>query len=179
VVTALCPPGDNLTVHLAIEQAQPGDLLVVTTTAPSQDSYVGELLAIALSARGVTGLVTTTGIRDVRDIAAAAFPAWSRAVSAQGTVKAAAGRVNGPVTIAGTLVRPGDAVIADDDGVVCVPRDLAADVLAGCEQRAGREAAARRSLRDGALSLDVFGLRALVHDLGVEYAPWTEPEEQP
>ena len=172
-VTALCPPGDNLTVHLATEQARPGDLLVVATASPSSDGYIGELLTTALTARGVTGLVTTTGIRDVGDIARARFPAWSRSVSAQGTVKAAVGQVNRPVAIGGTVVRPGDVIVADDDGVVCVPRGLAGEVLAGCGQRTEREAAARESLRAGTPSLDVFGLRALVHELDVEYEPWT------
>jgi 4-hydroxy-4-methyl-2-oxoglutarate aldolase len=177
-VTVLCSPGDNLTVHIAVELAGPGDVLVVTTTEPCLDGYIGELLTTSLAARGVTGLVTTTGIRDVADIAAARFPAWSRAVSAQGTVKAAAGQVNRPVTIGGTVVRPGDAVVADDDGVVCVPRPSAAQVLAACEERDGREARARQAYRDGRLSLDVSNLRALVGDLGVEYLPWADDGTQ-
>ena len=176
-VTALCPPGDNLTVHLAIEQTRPGDLLVVTTTSPCCDGYIGELITTGLAARGVTGLVTTTGIRDVRDITQARFPAWSRSVSAQGTVKAAAGQVNRPVVIGGTVIRPGDVIVADDDGVVCVPRQSAGEVLAACDERAAREAAAREQYRDGALSLDVSGLRPLVRELGVEYLPWSDSEE--
>jgi 4-hydroxy-4-methyl-2-oxoglutarate aldolase len=177
-VTALCPPGDNLTVHLAIEQTRPGDLLVVTTTSPCCDGYIGELITTGLAARGVTGLVTTTGLRDVRDITAARFPAWSRAISAQGTVKAAVGQVNAAVAIAGTVIRPGDVIVADDDGVVCVPRQSAAEVLAACDERAAREAAAREQYRDGALSLDVSGLRPLVRELGVEYLPWSDSEER-
>jgi 4-hydroxy-4-methyl-2-oxoglutarate aldolase len=175
-VTVLCPPGDNLTVHLAIEQVRPGDLLVIATTGPSTDGYVGELITTALAARGVTGLVTTTGIRDTAEIAAARFPAWSRAVSAQGTVKAAAGQVNRPVTIGGTVIRAGDVIVADADGVVSVPRGTAADVLAACEQRVGREAAARAAYQQGQLSLDVSNLRALIAGLGVEYLAWADDE---
>jgi 4-hydroxy-4-methyl-2-oxoglutarate aldolase len=178
-VIALCPPGDNLTVHVAIEQTAPGDLLVVTTTSPCTDGYVGELITTALAARGVTGLVTTTGIRDARDITAARFPAWSRGISAQGTVKAAVGQVNRPVAIGGTLIQPGDVVVADDDGVACVAREAAGQVLAACDERAAREARARQQYRDGALSLDVSHLRPLVRDLGVEYVPWTGREERP
>jgi 4-hydroxy-4-methyl-2-oxoglutarate aldolase len=125
-------------------------------------------------ARGVTGLVTTTGIRDVTEIAAAGFPAWSRAVNAQGTVKAAVGQVNRPVMIGGTTVGPGDAIVADADGVVCVPRARVAEVAAACAQRERRESGAREAYRRGRLSLDVNDLRALVADLGVEYVAWAE-----
>jgi 4-hydroxy-4-methyl-2-oxoglutarate aldolase len=175
-VTALCLPGDNLTVHLAVEQTAPGDLLVITTTSPCTDGYVGELFTTALAARGVVGLVTTTGIRDVADIRAAQFPAWSAAVSAQGTVKATAGEVNRSVSIASTVVSPGDVCIADDDGVVCVPRALADTVLAACERRVEREAAARAAYAHGELSLDVNRLRGLVNDLGVEYRSWDDDQ---
>jgi len=173
-VTALCLPGDNLTVHVAVELTGPGDVLVVTTTEPSLEGYLGELLTTSLAARGVTGLVTTTGIRDVADIETAAFPAWSRVVNAQGTIKGAVGQVNRPITIGGTVVSPGDAIVADADGVVCVPREEAAQVLAACEQRTAREAGAREAYRRGRLSLDVSDLRALVADLGVEYVAWAE-----
>jgi 4-hydroxy-4-methyl-2-oxoglutarate aldolase len=176
-VTALCLPGDNLTVHVAVELTGPGDVLVVTTTEPSLEGYIGELLTTSLAARGVTGLVTTTGIRDVADIAAAGFPAWSRAINAQGTVKGAVGQVNRPVTIGGTTVRPGDAIVADADGVVCVPREEAAEVLAASELRDVREARARQAYEKGSLSLDVSDLRALISDLGVEYVPWAEDRE--
>jgi 4-hydroxy-4-methyl-2-oxoglutarate aldolase len=171
-VTVLCPPGDNLTVHLAVEQTAPGDLLVVTTTSPSLDGYLGELFTTALAARGVTGLVTTTGVRDARDITGARYPVWSRAVSAQGTVKATAGQVNRPVAVAGTVISPGDVMVADDDGVVCVPRGAAAQVLAACQDREEREERSRAAYRQGKLSLDVNNLRGLVRDLGVEYRPW-------
>ena len=177
-VTALCPPGDNLTVHVAVELTGPGDVLVVTTTEPSLERYIGELLTTALAARGVTGLVTTTGIRDVAEIAAAGFPAWSRAVNAQGAVKGAVGQVNRPVSIGSTTVRPGDVILADTDGVVCVPREDAAEVATACELRGRRESAAREEYRRGRLSLDVNDLRALVADLGVEYVPWAEDEKK-
>ncbi len=130
-LTVLCGPGDNLMLHVAIEQARPGDLLVVTTTSPSSDGFVGELITTSLAARGVRGLVTTTGVRDVAPITAARFPVWSQFVSAQGTGKAIAGAVNTPVSVAGTVIRPGDAVVADDDGVVCIPREQAAQVAGG------------------------------------------------
>jgi 4-hydroxy-4-methyl-2-oxoglutarate aldolase len=175
-VTALCLPGDNLTVHLAVEQASAGDLLVITATSPSTDGYVGELFTTALTARGVVGLVTTTGIRDVAEIRSAQFPAWSRAVSAQGTVKATAGEVNRPVSIDGTVVRPGDAVIADDDGVVCVPRERADSVLAACERRVDKEGLARAAYAKGELSLDINHLRGLVSELGVEYRSWDDDQ---
>jgi 4-hydroxy-4-methyl-2-oxoglutarate aldolase len=175
-VTVLCLPGDNLTVHLAVEQTGPGDLLVVTTTSPSSEGYIGELFTTALAGRGVVGLVTTTGIRDVAEIRAAQFPAWSRGVSAQGTVKATAGEVNLPVVIGGTVVRPGDAVIADDDGVACVPREWVDSVLAGCARRVEKEAAARSAYANGKLSLDVNQLRGMVADLGVEYRSWQDDE---
>jgi 4-hydroxy-4-methyl-2-oxoglutarate aldolase len=175
-VTALCLPGDNLTVHLAVEQTEPGDLLVITTTSPSTDGYVGELFTTALAARGVVGLVTTTGIRDVADIRTAQFPAWSHAVSAQGTVKATAGEVNRQVVIGSTAINAGDAVIADDDGVVCVPRELADSVLAACERREQKEAIARAAYAHGELSLDVNQLRDLVTDLGVEYVSWDDEQ---
>jgi 4-hydroxy-4-methyl-2-oxoglutarate aldolase len=173
-VTALCLPGDNLTVHLAIEQTRPGDVLVVTTTSPSTDGYIGELFTTALAARGVTGLVTTTGIRDVAEIRSAKFPAWAAAVSAQGTVKATAGEVNRPISIGGTVVRPGDVIVADDDGVVCVSREAAADVIRSGEQRAARETKAREAYSRGELSLDINNLRNLVRDLGVDYRAWND-----
>lgn len=168
-VTVLCGPGDNLMLHAAIEQARPGDLLVITTTAPSADGFVGELIVTSLLARGVTGLVTTTGIRDVAAITAAGFPVWSRHVSALGTRKAFAGCVNVPVVIGGTVVHPGDPVIADDDGVACVPRKMAARVAEAGRQRAGREDEARQAFAGGELSLDRYGLRPVLERLGVAY----------
>jgi 4-hydroxy-4-methyl-2-oxoglutarate aldolase len=168
-VTVLCWPGDNLMIHAAIEQAQPGDVLVITTTSPSSDGFVGELITTALAARGVRGLVTTTGVRDVSAITGARFPVWSQSISAQGTVKATGGAVNLPICIAGTAVAPGDVVVADDDGVVCIPRLAAAEVAADGQLRAQREAEARQAFANGELSLDRYGLRAELDRLGVSY----------
>jgi 4-hydroxy-4-methyl-2-oxoglutarate aldolase len=168
-VTVLCPPGDNLMVHAAIEQAGPGDLLVITTTSPCDDGYIGELIATALTARGVRGLVTTTGVRDVAAITSSGFQVWCRHVSAQGTVKATAGSVNVPVSIGATLVTPGDAVIADDDGVVVIPRLAAAGVADDGRRRAEHEDESRAAFARGELSLDRNGLRPLLSQLGVRY----------
>jgi 4-hydroxy-4-methyl-2-oxoglutarate aldolase len=168
-VTVLCWPGDNLMIHVAVEQAAPGDVLVITTTSPSGDGFVGELITTALAARGVRGVVTTTGVRDVSAITQARFPVWSESISAQGTVKATAGAVNVPISIAGTLVTPGDVVVADDDGVVCVPRLAAAEVAAIGQHRAHREDEARQAFARGELSLDRYGLRAELERLGVTY----------
>jgi 4-hydroxy-4-methyl-2-oxoglutarate aldolase len=168
-VTALCWPGDNLMIHAAVEQCRPGDLLVVTTTSPCSDGLFGELLATSLASRGVRGLVTTTGVRDTAELRAMGFPVWSGAVSAQGTVKATAGAVNVPVTVGGQLIRPGDAIVADDDGVVCVPRaDVAAGITAS-RKREDNEDATRTALRAGELGLDRYDLRATLASLGVEY----------
>ena len=175
-VTVLCRPGDNLMVHAAIEQARAGDLLVITTTSPSSDGAIGELIVTALQARGVTGLVTTTGVRDVAAITAAAFPLWSEHVSAEGTVKAAAGCVNVPIVVGGVVVHPGDAVVADDDGVVCIPRAQAAEVAAAGRLREEGENEARAAYAQGELSLDRNSLRAVLDRLGVQYVP-AEPEE--
>lgn len=168
-LTVLCGPGDNLMLHVAIEQAQPGDLLVVTTTSPSSDGFVGELITTSLAAREVRGLVTTTGVRDVAEITAARFPVWSAFISAQGTQKAFAGAVNVPVSIAGTVVRPGDVVVADDDGVVCVPRESAAQVAAAGKDRMEQEDEARLAFARGELTLDRYQLRAVLERLGVTY----------
>ena len=168
-VTVLCGPGDNLMLHAAVEQARAGDLVVLTTTSPSSDGFVGELIVTALAARGVTGLVTTTGVRDVAAITQLGFPAWSRHISAQGTLKATAGCVNVPVVIGGMVVHPGDAVVADDDGVVCVPRALAAQVATSGRARVQREDEARQAFARGELGLDRYGLRPVLDRLGVRY----------
>lgn len=166
-VTVLSWPGDNLMIHAAVEQCRPGDVLVVTTTSPSADGAFGELFATALVARGVRGLVTTTGVRDVADLRAMGFPVWSAAVNAQGTVKATAGSVNVPIVVGGVLVRPGDVIVADDDGVLCVPRHAAASAAEASHAREIKEQADREAYRAGELSLDRKGLRALLADLGV------------
>jgi 4-hydroxy-4-methyl-2-oxoglutarate aldolase len=177
-VTALCWPGDNLMFHVAVEQCRPGDVLVVTTTSPSTDGMFGELLATSLRARGVRGLVTETGVRDVADLRRMGFPVWSAAISAQGTVKATAGAVNVPVVLGGRLVRPGDAILADDDGVLCVPRVDVHRGLVAAERRFEREAAARAAFEAGELGLDRYGLRARLSELGVRYLTAAEYDSE-
>ncbi|HEV2778967.1 MAG TPA: 4-carboxy-4-hydroxy-2-oxoadipate aldolase/oxaloacetate decarboxylase [Actinophytocola sp.] len=168
-VTALCWPGDNLMIHAAVEQCRPGDILVVTTTSPCTDGLFGELLATALRVRGVRGLITETGVRDVAELRALDFPVWSAAISAQGTVKATAGAVNVPITVGGQVVRPGDAILADDDGVLCVPRAEVARVLAAARARVAKEEAARQAFLAGELGLDRYDLRSTLERLGVRY----------
>ena len=168
-VTVLSWPGDNLMIHAAIEQCQPGDLLVVTTTSPSSDGMFGDLFATALQTRGVRGLVTEAGVRDVAELNAMGFPVWSTAVSAQGTVKATAGAVNIPIIIGGQTIRPGDAVLADDDGVMVVPRGDVDRAIEAAQARTDKEEATRTAFRDGELGLDRYGLRAKLAELGVEY----------
>jgi 4-hydroxy-4-methyl-2-oxoglutarate aldolase len=169
VVTAVCWPGDNLMIHTAVEQCRPGDVLVVTTTSPSTDGLFGELFATSLTARGVRGAVLTTGARDLAELREMGFPVWSRAVSAQGSVKATAGAVNVPVAIGGVVVHPGDAVVADDDGVVVVPRLTVPDVLDAARAREEKEAATRTAFQGGELGLDRYRLRPLLEELGVSY----------
>jgi 4-hydroxy-4-methyl-2-oxoglutarate aldolase len=174
-VTALCWPGDNLMIHAAVEQCQAGDLLVVTTASPCHDGLFGELLATSLAARGVRGLVTETGVRDTAELRAMGFGVWSAAVSAQGTVKETAGAVNVPVVIGGQVIRPGDAVIADDDGVVCVPRADTRTALDAARARTAKEERNREALAGGQLGLDLYGLRDKLAALGVEYVK-AEPD---
>jgi 4-hydroxy-4-methyl-2-oxoglutarate aldolase len=159
-LTVLCWPGDNLMIHAAVEHARPGDVLVVATTSPSSDGAFGELLATSLAAHGVRGLVTAAGLRDTQELRHMGFPAWTAHVSAQGTVKETAGAVNVPVTVGGQLVRPGDAIVADDDGVCVVPRlDVVAAARAAAE-RANKEDDDRKQLAGGALSADMYSLRS-------------------
>lgn len=173
-VTVVCWPGDNMMIHAAVEQCQEGDILVVTTTSPNTDGAFGELLATSLRSRGVRGLVTTGGVRDVAELHEMDFPVWSSAVSAQGTVKATAGAVNVPVTVGGQLIRPGDAIVADDDGVVVVARQDVDRALEGSQARIDKEAASREALRSGELGLDRYGLRAKLAELGVEYVSYED-----
>jgi len=168
-VTVSCPPGDNLMIHAAVETCRPGDILVVTTTSPSTDGMIGELLATSLRAHGVIGIVTAAGIRDAAELRAMAFPVWARAINPQGTVKSSPGSVNVPVVCGGQLVHPGDAIVADDDGVVVVPRDRGAEVLEAGRARAANEDVKRAKLAAGELGVDMYGLRATLADLGVTY----------
>lgn len=176
-VTVLCAPGDNLMIHVAIEQTAPGDLLVITTTSPSRDGFVGELLVTSMVAHGVRGVVTTTGVRDTAEIRKMEFPIWCRSINAQGTVKLTAGAVNEPISIGGTLIRPGDVVVADDDGIVCVPRLQAEAVAAAARQREEKEVGAREALRSGELGLDLYGMRPLLERSGVTYFPAEDAED--
>lgn len=168
-ITVLSQPGDNLMIHAAVELCQAGDVLVVTTTSESTDGMFGELLGSSLRARGVAGLIIDAGVRDVADLTAMEFPVWAKAVSAQGTVKATAGWVNTEISCAGALVRPGDVIVADVDGVVVVPRENAVEVAQASDQRRIKEEKNRVRLKAGELGLDMYGLRAKLKDLGVEY----------
>jgi 4-hydroxy-4-methyl-2-oxoglutarate aldolase len=168
-VTVSSHAGDNLMVHAAVEVCEPGDILVVTTTAPSTHGMVGELLASSLLARGVHGLVIDAGVRDTTEIRALGFPVWTRYVSCEGTVKATPGSVNVPVVLGGVAVTPGDVVCADDDGVVVVPRAEAAWALTQAAERIAKEDVSRSRLRAGELGVDFYGLRRTLADLGVEY----------
>jgi 4-hydroxy-4-methyl-2-oxoglutarate aldolase len=173
-VTALCWPGDNLMIHVAVEQCRPGDVLVVATNSPSTDGLFGELFATALHHRGVRGVVLGCGVRDVADLREMRFPVWSRAVSAQGTVKETAGAVNVPIVLGGETIRPGDVIVADDDGVMVVPRADVPRALDAAQARLEKEAATREAFRDGELGLDRYGLRGRLPDLGIEYVDYKE-----
>jgi len=168
-VTVSCQPGDNLMIHAAVEVCQAGDVLVVTTTSESTDGMFGELLASSLRARGVAGLIIDAGVRDVADLTTMQFPVWSKAVSAQGTVKATAGSVNVDVVCAGAIVRPGDVIVADVDGVVVVAGGRAVEVAGLSDQRRLKEEKSRERLRAGELGLDMYNLRAKLVELGVEF----------
>ncbi|MEU1055393.1 4-carboxy-4-hydroxy-2-oxoadipate aldolase/oxaloacetate decarboxylase [Streptomyces sp. NPDC005876] len=175
-VTVLCWPGDNLMIHAAVEQCGEGDILVVTTTSPCTDGLFGELFATALARRGVRGVVLNTGVRDTAELRAMGFPAWSAAVSPQGTVKATGGSVNVPIVIGGQVIRPGDVIVADDDGVVVVPRERARDTAEASEARERKEAGARAAFLEGQLGLDRYGLRETLTRLGVTYRSYEEAE---
>jgi 4-hydroxy-4-methyl-2-oxoglutarate aldolase len=173
-VTAVCWPGDNLMIHVAVEQCRAGDVLVVTTASESHDGLFGELLATSLLARGVRGLVIQAGVRDVAALNAAGFPVWSTGICAQGTVKSTAGAVNVPVPVGAELVRPGDAIVADDDGVLCVPRAGVPHAVEAGQARMAAEDATRAALAAGELGLDRYGMRPLLERLGVEYVSYAD-----
>ena len=168
-VTVSCQPGDNLMIHAAIEVCKPGDILVVVTTSDSTDGMFGELLATSCQAHGIGGLVIDAGVRDVADLTAMKFPVWSKAISAQGTVKATPGSVNVDVVCAGAIVRPGDIVIGDIDGVVVVKRETAVEVVELGKKRIDNEQQSRTRLKAGELGVEFYGLRAKLKELGVEY----------
>jgi len=175
-VTVLAQPGDNWMIHVAVEQCRPGDILVVGCTADNTDGMFGDLLATSLKARGVVGLVIDAGCRDVKSLREMGFPVWSKAVSAKGTVKATLGAVNVPVVCAGVNVRPGDAVIADDDGVVVIGKKEASEVAAKGEKRRAEEEGKRQQLSSGVLGLDMYKMREALAKAGLVYVD--EPESE-